>query len=167
MHTAYTLPYGELSIWGCLCPGGSLTSESLSRGAPSGKPPGQRPHWKQHGTRDRDRDPPARNMGPVAETLSNEHGIRQPDKKWHHTETPSPCEHNDRHTGVKTLPSNNFICRWHNEVSVSHSVHGGVSAPRRCLCSQGVPCPPLLLTSRGSHCSGRYASCWNALKSSI
>ena len=34
------------------------------------------------------------------------------DRKWHHTETPSPpCEQNDWQTGVKTLPSRNFVCQ--------------------------------------------------------
>ena len=51
-------------------------------------PPGQRPHiW---------------NMGPWTETPKKEHGTKQPDRKWHHTETPLPV---DKQTPVKTLLS--------------------------------------------------------------
>ena len=36
------------------------------------------------------------------ETQTMEPGIRQPDRKWHHTETETPP---DRQTPVKTLPA--------------------------------------------------------------
>ena len=42
-----------------------------------------------------------RNMGPGAETPQKEHGTRQPDRKWHHTETPLWTEW---HTLLNILP---------------------------------------------------------------
>ena len=61
------------------------------------------------GTWDQRQRPSWRNMGPETETLQKEYGTRQPDRKWHHTKTSSPCEQNDWETGVKTLPSRNFV----------------------------------------------------------
>ena len=50
-----------------------------------------------------------RNMRIETETPWKEHGTRQADRKWHLTETLA-CEQNNWQTGLKALPSLNFIC---------------------------------------------------------
>ena len=80
MRTTHYLLYRGVSVQGGLC---------------QGTPP------KEHGTRDR--DPSWRNMGPETEIPQKEHGTRQPDKKLHHTKSPSPLW-TEWQMRVKTLP---------------------------------------------------------------
>ena len=46
--------------------------------------------------------------------------------------------------------------------SVSHSVHRGLPPPHLDTPRWTDTAPPSELTSNGGHCSGRYASYWNA-----
>ena len=97
MRAAHSLPSGGVSAQGCLCPGRvSVQGGSLSRGYLLGRPPQTDPPPLE-GTWDQRQTSPGRNMGPETETL-------QPDWKWHHTETPSPCEHQKSKTGATVAP---------------------------------------------------------------
>ena len=77
-----------------------LNRDSQTRLPPSGhRPPGQRhPRREALWT-----ETPRKNMGP-GQRPPKEHGNRQPDRKWHNTESPPPCKQNDWRMLLKTLP---------------------------------------------------------------
>ena len=91
IHLTHTSSWSLVNWRALLTNGGGLCPGDLSvRGTPP-------PEWglqKEHGIRGKD--------------PRKEHGTRQPDRKWHHTETPSPLWTD---TGVKTLPCSKLRLR--------------------------------------------------------
>ena len=97
-HTQEYIPVGCLPsalyrtrvfVWG---------QRPLGQRLPEQRPLGQRPPWTET-------SPLRRNMGPESETPLKVHGTRQPNRKWHHTET--PCGETNTSENI-TLPQTSF-----------------------------------------------------------
>ena len=104
-----------------------------------------------------DRDPLDR-YPPRTESPWKEHGTRQPDRKWHHTENPPWT---DKHLWNYYLTLNEV---WGKVMFLHPSVilfTGGVSAPLHAGMHAPPPAdPPRCYGIRSTN--GRYASYWNA-----
>ena len=96
---------------------------------PVGDPSGQKSLWTET---------PGRNIGPETETPWKKHGTRQPDRKWHHIESP-PLNNGQNAKHVNMIVVYNCLLhpiitahKWSLRRLCFHrclSVHEGVSAP--------------------------------------
>ena len=119
MHSSRTRTVRSLPYRGSLS-GGFLSRRSPSGGGglcPGGLCPGG--PQKEHDTRDKT---PRRNMGPETETPQKEHGTRQPDRRWHYTETPFLPVNRMSHT------SKNIRLQAQERIQ-DYPVGGGVNPP--------------------------------------